>query len=102
MRESNGWITDSWPADLQDQYEAAHPEERQRRRAPEPEVYREKGVSDTQRHLAAFFDSVRNGKPPVEDVWAGHRAAACAHLINWSAEKGQVAKWDAKADRQAS
>ena len=102
VRENNGWITDSWPSALQVQYEAKHPEENERPSVPAPEEYRERGASDTDRHLAAFLECVRTGKRPVEDVWAGHRAAACAHLINWSAEHGQLAKWDAKADRQAN
>ena len=102
VRENNEWITDSWPSKLQEAYNGKHPEEQRRVRPPEPEEYRTpRGPNDTQRHLAGFFDCVRNGKKPVEDVWAGHRAAACAHLINWSAEHGQVAKWDAKKDRQA-
>ncbi len=101
VRENNSWITDSWPSELQVAYEAEHPEEARRAKPPEPEEYRERGVGDTQRHLAAFFDSVRSGEQPIEDVWAGHRAAACAHLINWSAQHGRVAKWDAKRQRQA-
>jgi predicted dehydrogenase len=101
VRENNAWITDSWPAPLQERYNLKHPEEAARVERPEPEEFREAGPSDTQLHLAGFFECVRNGGKPVEDVWAGHRAAACAHLINASAETGQVVKWDASEDRQA-
>jgi predicted dehydrogenase len=100
VRENNDWITSSWPTQLQKQYEQQHPEERERPHIPGAEEYRERGPSDTQRHLAAFFDNIRANRQPVEDVWAGHRAAACAHLINSSAETGQIARWDAKANRQ--
>jgi predicted dehydrogenase len=101
VRESNGWITDSWPAELQNQYNEKHPEESRRTPRPEPEEFRETGPSDTQLHLTGFFECVRKGKKPVEDVWAGHRAAACAHLINASAADGRLARWDAEKDCMA-
>jgi predicted dehydrogenase len=101
VRENNEWITDSWPSPLQEKYNEKHPEEAERPERPEPEEFRERGPNDTQRHMAAFFESVRTRKKPVEDVWAGHRAAACAHLINASAETGKVARWDADKNRQA-
>ncbi len=90
-REITEWVTDSWPSELQDEYEAAH---RSPRRRIEPEEYKEHGPSDTDLHVASFFESVREGKPVVEDIWAGHHAAACAHMINQSARVGRTISWD--------
>ena len=101
IHENNDWITDSWPTALQERYKHKHPEESARVPPPPPEEYKESGPRDTTAHMAAFFECIRERKKPVEDVWAGHRAAACAHLINASAETGKVAKWDAENDRQA-
>ena len=63
--------------------------------------FMERGASDTRLHLAGFIDCVRTRKQPVEDVWAGHRAAACAHMINASAETGAVIRWDDDKNRIA-
>ena len=64
------------------------------------ETFKEPGASPTVKHFMSFFESVRSRKATVEDIWAGHRAAACAHLVNHSAETGRVVEWDFKADRQ--
>ena len=37
---------------------------------------------------------MRQRKPTVEDALLGHRAAACAHLINRSAETKKMVHWD--------
>ena len=34
--------------------------------------------------MSHFFDSVRSRKEPVENALIGHRAAACAHMVNAS------------------
>ncbi len=91
QREVTKWITDSWPRELQEQYEAAH---RQPRRRNEPEEFKEHGPSDNDLHVRAFFNSVRQGRSVVEDVWAGHHAAACAHMVNRSARQGRTVHWD--------
>ncbi|MCB9385027.1 MAG: Gfo/Idh/MocA family oxidoreductase [Bryobacterales bacterium] len=101
VRENNAWITTSWPTELEEEYTRKHPEEQKRPDRPEPEEFMERGASDTRLHLAGFIDCVRTRKQPVEDVWAGHRAAACAHMINASAETGAVIRWDDDKNRIA-
>ncbi|MEZ5366649.1 MAG: Gfo/Idh/MocA family oxidoreductase [Bryobacterales bacterium] len=101
VRENNSWITTSWPTELEEAYKRKHPEEQRRPDRPEPEEFMERGASDTRLHLAGFIDCVRTRKQPVEDVWAGHRAAACAHMINASAETGAVIRWDDDKNRIA-
>jgi len=99
VRENNEWIVESWPSDLQKQYEAKHPEP-PRAEKPEPEQERERSIGDTRLHLEAWLDAIRTGKQPVEDVWAGHRAAACAHMINASAREGRRIEWDFEREKQ--
>ena len=93
-RENNNWIVESWPSAMQKEYERQHPEEAQRPEKPEPETFRERSVGDTRLHLEAWLQAVRTRKQPVEDVWAGHRAAACAHMVNASARERKVIEWD--------
>jgi hypothetical protein len=50
--------------------------------------------------MANFFKSVRTRQEPNEPALIGHRAAACAHLINDSARKGQLTAWDFAKERQ--
>ena len=105
--ENNRWIIQAWPEELERQYyedpkvkreEEARLAARGTQRAVEE--FREPGASPTVKHFINFFESVRARKPTVEDVWAGHRAAACAHLVNSSAETGRVVQWDFATDRQ--
>jgi predicted dehydrogenase len=96
--ESTKWVTDSWPEELQQAYESANAV-----RSPrvEPEETKLRGGDATDLHVANFFASVRDGAPNVEDVWAGHYAAACAHMVNLSATSGRRVAWDFKARRLA-
>lgn len=89
--ESTRWVTDSWPEDLQQAYENSHAV-----RGPrvEPEETKLRGGDATDLHVANFFASVRDGADNVEDVWAGHYAAACAHMVNLSATTGRKISWD--------
>ncbi len=96
--ESTRWVTDSWPMELQDAYESTHVV-----RGPkvEPEETKLRGGDATDLHVANFFASVRDGAENVEDVWAGHYAAACAHMVNQSATTGRRVSWDFKERRLA-
>lgn len=94
--ESTRWVTDSWPEELQQAYESANAAPAPR---VEPELTRLRGGDATDLHVANFFASVRDGAPNVEDVWAGHYAAACAHMVNLSATTGRRVSWDFKARR---
>ncbi|WP_184548818.1 Gfo/Idh/MocA family protein [Mucilaginibacter sp. FT3.2] len=58
-------------------------------RAPE-------GYSASNDHFANFFDSVRTGKPVVEDAVFGFRAAAPCLACNDSYFENKVIKWDAE------
>lgn len=98
-RESTKWVTDSWPLDMQEEYETAHATPRRR---VEPEEIDGRGPDDTDLHVNNFFSSVRDGADNVEDVWAGHNAAACAHMVNLSATTGKRVEWDFDARRLKS
>jgi predicted dehydrogenase len=104
--EDNRWVVESWTEELAEQYyddpkvqaletpATWDPEMKNR-----SETYEQWGKGDTLIHLAHFFDSVRTRKPPVEDALMGHRAAACAHLVNASIKKGQTVHWDFERER---
>jgi len=107
VHENNSWIVRSWPKELERQYyqdAEIRKEELTWTREPEAlmqgEEFEEQGESPTLQHLRNFFSAVRDRSKPEEDEVAGHRAAACAHLINYSAEKGEMALWDFDNDRQ--
>ena len=106
-RENNRWIVQAWPRELERQYyrkaevrAAELPSRGDAQLVPQEEVFNETGRSATFQHVDNFFRSVRSRKPTVQDVWAGHRAAACAHLINNSAENDRIAYWDFPRQRQ--
>ncbi len=54
----------------------------------------EAGYDDRYAHMINFFESVRTGKPVVEDATFGLRAAAPTLLANLSAEQQKMVKWD--------
>ncbi len=58
-------------------------------RAPE-------GYNASNDHFANFFESVRNGKPVVENAVFGFRAAAPALACNDSYFEGKIIRWDAE------
>lgn len=101
--DNNGWIVDAWPSKLQQAYHQTSAGQAELRGSPpaQEEVYRAQGPLATLAHLQDFFASVRHRKAPIEDAWAGHHAAACAHLINASAEMGTLQRWDFQNHRLA-
>jgi len=103
--EDNRWIVESWPSSLEKSYyedpkvrQAEQPWTREPKVLAAGERYREQGPESTVTHLAHFLDSMRSRKPYWEDALAGHRAAACAHMINQSAREHRVIEWDFKRD----
>jgi predicted dehydrogenase len=52
------------------------------------------GYSDHLDHFTNFFDSVRTGKPVVEDAVFGYRAAVPALACNESYFKKKIIRWD--------
>ncbi|MBI3668149.1 MAG: Gfo/Idh/MocA family oxidoreductase [Acidobacteria bacterium] len=97
----NRWIVESWPKALEEAYykdPKVIREELVDRQPPKvretAQTLHETGLDATVVHMQHFFDSVRTRKPTVEDALAGHRAAACAHLINRSAKSQKMLEWD--------
>lgn len=96
-REDNRWIVESWPKPLEDAYfrdPGVIARERTPKPSRQPEVIRGDGADPTIAHFGHFFASVRSRKPSWEDALAGHRAAACAHLVNQSVTEKRRVGWD--------
>lgn len=102
--EDNRWIVESWPKALEEAYYrdpkiiATEVEPAQKHGRPEPQKIQDKGPDATVAHFGHFFDSVRSRQPYWEDATAGHRAAACAHLVNLSAKQRRMVEWDFTKD----
>ncbi len=101
LYEDNRWVVTSWTEDLSKQYyddpktqALETPDTWKPQMKMHSETYEEWGKNATLVHLARFFDSVRTRKPPVEDALMGHRAAACAHMVNESIKRKQTLYWD--------
>jgi predicted dehydrogenase len=99
--EGNGWVVSSWPEPLEKAYyddpkvmaqERPGTWEPQLRKAGES--YDEVGKDSTDVHVGRFFDSVRHGKPVVQDGVMGHHAAAAAHMVNLSLRQGRPLEWN--------
>lgn len=105
-REDNRWVVASWPEAL----ERAYYDDPKVQAIESPftwsprveggvESWRAEGRDDTYTHIANFFSSVRTRKQPVEDAVFGHRAAACAHMVNRSIREKKMVEWDAPGER---
>jgi predicted dehydrogenase len=99
--EDNRWIVESWPSKLEEAYykdpkvrAAELPQTRQAKLVPASEQFREVGADPTHAHLGVWLDSIRTRKPPYEDAITGHRAAACAHMVNLSVKQRKSVEWD--------
>jgi hypothetical protein len=105
-REDNRWVVRSWPEALERAYYAdpkiqavESPDTWSAQTTPGEEHWGTEGHDDTYMHIANFFDCVRNRKQPYEDAVFGHRAAACAHMVNRSVREKRMIEWDFAADR---
>lgn len=103
--EDNGWIVDSWPSKLQDAYykdpkviESEVPRKWKPQVITGEEHWGSVGPNANTLHLENFQNAVRDRKQPVEDVFAGHRAAAVAHMINLAAKHEKPVYWDRAKD----
>ena len=101
--EDNRWIVGSWPQALEDAYYRdpkviATEVEAAKRPKPVKQEFREPGPEPTFAHFGHFFASIQSRKPYWEDATAGHRAAACAHMINLSSREKRVVEWDFSRD----
>lgn len=71
-------------------------DERKREKKPDI-IYKEPADFDEHlQHFTGFFDSVRSGKPVVEDAVFGFRAAAPCLACNESYFKKKIIYWDAE------
>jgi predicted dehydrogenase len=100
-REDNRWIVESWPTRLEREYykdakvlAAEVPGTWKTKMAPAVERWEEVGGDMTASHLAVWLDSIRTRKAPYEDALVGHRAAACAHMVNHSVKHKRQVEWD--------
>ena len=57
------------------------------------ESWRSGGRDDDYTHIANFVSSVKTRTQPVEDAAFGHRAAACAHMVNQSIREKRIVEW---------
>ena len=103
--EDNRWIVDSWPSQLEEAYyrdpkvrQAEVPASWPQKTVAATEQYRQEGIDTTVPHMANWLASIRTRRPYWEDATAGHRAAACAHMINRSARERRMVEWDYAKD----
>lgn len=82
---------------MQKEYDAKWTEAQKRRPKKDDIVFKApEGYSDHLDHFTNFFDSVRTGKPVVEDAVFGFRAAAPALACNESFFQKKIINWDAE------
>jgi predicted dehydrogenase len=105
-REDNRWVVDSWPEALERAYyndpkvqAVESPDTWAPTVAGGAESWSAQGRDDTWAHIANFFASVRSRTQPEEDALFGHRAAACAHMVNRSIREKRLVEWDAAGER---
>jgi predicted dehydrogenase len=70
--------------------------DQQRQKLPSITYHAPEGFNASNQHFANFFDSVRTGKPVVENAVFGFRAAAPALACNESYFQNKVIHWDAE------
>jgi predicted dehydrogenase len=99
--EDNRWIVESWPSRLEAEYwkdpkvrAAEMPDLAKPQLRATSQHYEEQGVDSTQAHLAGWLSCIRSRKEPYENALIGHRAAACAHMVNLSAKQRRLVEWD--------
>ena len=103
--DDNGWIVASWSHALEEAYyktpkirNTEEPETWDPKVIQSDEAWRGLGRNSTALHLEQFQKAVKERKQPPEDVFAGHRAAAVAHMINISASQKKPIFWDRSRD----
>lgn len=81
--------------EMKKDYDARWTEAQRKKPVKEDVVFRApQGYSDHLDHFTNFFDSIRTGKPVVEDATFGFRAAAPALACNDSYFGKKIVKWD--------
>lgn len=104
--DGNDWIVESWPSALEKAYykdPKVIAAEVPAKWAPQvfsgEERWSGAGPNANVLHFEAFQKALRDRKQPVEDVWAGHRAAAVAHMVNLAAKQKRPVFWDRERDK---
>jgi predicted dehydrogenase len=99
--EDNRWIVESWPSKLEEEYyrnpkvrQAEIPQSREPKLVSGGEQFKAVGADPTYSHLGVWLEGIRTRKPPYEDAMTGHRAAACAHMVNLSVKQRRMVEWD--------
>jgi predicted dehydrogenase len=125
--EDNRWIISSWPKPFEDAY-YRRPEVRLLEVGPDGLSERKEADKDDDKdkdkiqeleeplrnpdqphrfksdtnatvvHVGNFLNSIHTRQPFWEDATAGHRAAACAHMINLSIKEKRMVEWDFEKD----
>jgi len=81
--------------EMQKEYDAKWTPEQRKRKTKEDIIFRPPaGYNEHVDHFTNFFDSIRTGKPVVEDAEFGFRAAAPALACNESYLTKKIIKWD--------
>lgn len=100
VRDDNRWVVQSWAEAAERAYYSdpqvqavESPWLKTARLREGGESWRSEGRDDTYTHIANFIASVKSRTQPVEDAAFGHRAAACAHLVNQSIREKRVVEW---------
>lgn len=103
--EDNRWIVESWPTKLEQQYykdpkvrQSEVPSTRKAQLRGGGERWTAVGPDSTVAHLNVWLEAIRTRKAPYEDALTGHRAAACAHMVNQSVKQGKAVEWDFKRE----
>jgi predicted dehydrogenase len=103
--DDNEWIVASWPRALEEAYyktpkvrDTEVPQRWDPKLIQTAETWRGLGRNSTVLHFEQFQKAIKDRKQPVEDVFAGHRAAAVAHMINISAYQKRLVFWDRSRD----
>ncbi len=101
VHSDNRWVVDSWPKALEDAYYKDPKVQKEEspfmwkpQMSQQSETWDEQGEDATIVHMTSFFDSVKSRKEPVENAVIGHRAAACAHMVNASLRQMKPMHWD--------
>ena len=85
----------SMQEDMQKDYDAKWTAEQRKRKVKEDIIFKAPaGYDDHLDHFTNFFDSIRTGKPVIEDAEFGFRAAAPALSCNESYFTKKIVKWD--------
>ena len=81
--------------EMQQEYDAKYTEAQKKKTTKDDIVFKApQGYSDHLDHFTNFFDSVRTGKPVVEDATFGFRTAAPALSCNESYFQKKIIRWD--------